>query len=57
VLTKTDADHLRRKKSVFRHVTSTKKQLFIVLLTTFGLIKNKHSLGLVDNVLDMNALF
>ena len=57
VLTKEDADNLRRKKSIFRHVTGTKKQIFIVLITTFGLIKNKHSLGLVDNVLDMNALF
>ncbi len=56
-LTKEDADNLRRKKSIFRHVTGTKKQIFIVLMTTFGLLKNKHSLGLVDNVLDMNALF
>ncbi len=51
------AENLRRKKSIFRHVTGTKKQIFIVLITTFGLLKNKHSLGLVDNVLDMNALF
>lgn len=57
VLTKGDADRLRRKKSIFRHVTGTKKQIFIVLITTFGLLPNKHSLGLVDNVLDMNALF
>ena len=57
ILTKTDADNLRRKKSIFRHVTGTKKQIFIVLITTFGLLKNKHSLGLVDNDLDMNALF
>jgi uncharacterized protein len=57
VLTKEDADNLRRKKSIFRHVTGTKKQIFIVLITTFGLIKNKHSLGLVDNVLEMDALF
>ncbi len=57
VLSKTDADNLRRKKSIFRHITGTKKQIFIVLITTFGLLKNKHSLGLVDNVLDMNALF
>jgi len=57
VLTKVDADNLRRKKSIFRHVTGTKKQIFIVLITTFGLIKNKHSLGLVDSTLDMNALF
>jgi hypothetical protein len=57
ILTKIDADNLRRKKSVFRHVTGTKKQIFVVLITTFVLLKNKHSLGLVDNVLDMNALF
>jgi len=57
VLTKADADNLRRKKSIFRHVTGTKKQIFIVVITTFGLLNNKHSLGLVDNVLDMNALF
>lgn len=57
VMSKEDADNLRRKKSIFRHVTGTKKQIFIVLITTFGLIKNKNSLGLVDNVLDMNALF
>jgi uncharacterized protein len=57
ILTKEDADNLRRKKSIFRHVTRTKKQIFIVLITTFGLMKNKHSLGLVDNALDMNALF
>lgn len=57
VLTKADADNLRRKKSIFRHVTGTKKQIFIVVITTFGLLHNKHSLGLVDNVLDMNALF
>lgn len=57
VLTEADASALRRKKSIFRQATDTKKQLFIVLITTFGLIKNKHSLGLVDNVLDLNALF
>ena len=57
VMTKADADNLRRKKTIFRHVTGTKKQIFIVLITTFGLLKNNHSLGLVDNVLDLNALF
>jgi hypothetical protein len=57
LLTKAEADNLRRKKSVFRQVTGTKKQIFVVLITTFDLIKNQHSIGLVDNVLDMNALF
>lgn len=56
-LSKVNADNLRRKKSLFRQVTGTKKQIFIVLITTFDLIPNKNSLGLVDNVLNMNALF
>jgi uncharacterized protein len=57
ILTKADADNIRRKKSIFRHVTATKKQIYVVLITTFGLLKNQHSIGLVDNELDMNALF
>ena len=57
LLTKVEADNLRRKQRVFRQVTGTKKQIFIVLVTTFDLIKNQHSVGLVDNILDMNALF
>lgn len=50
------ADNLRNL-FFFRHVTGTKKQIFVVMITTFRLLNNKHSLGLVDNVLDMNALF
>ncbi len=57
ILTKTDADNLRRKKSIFRHATGTKKQIFIAMVTTFGLLENKYSIGLVDTALDMNALF
>ena len=56
-LTKADADHLRQKRSVFRQVTRTKKQVFIVLVTTYGVQQNQHSLGLVDNVINMNQLF
>jgi uncharacterized protein len=57
IFSKTDADDLRRKKSIFRHLTGTKKQIFIVAISTFGILSNKHSLGLVDNSLDLNALF
>jgi len=52
-----DGDNLRRKKSIFVHTTKSKKQVIIVLVTTFGLVHNKESLGLIDNVLDMNSLF
>jgi len=56
-LTKVDAEKLKRKRTVFRKSSQTKKQIFLVLLTTFGLSSNKHSFGLVDNALDMDVLF
>ena len=29
----------------------------MILICTYGLDKNKYSIGLIDNVLDMNDLF
>ncbi len=56
-LTKADAITLEQKKRVFRKVTKTKKQLFVALIATYGLHPNSHSIGLIDNVLDMDCLF
>lgn len=56
-LSKEVADKLRRKRRIFRQVSKTKKQLFLVLITTFGLVPGKHSLGLIDNALSMDDLF
>ena len=41
----------------FKEKTKTKKHLMIVILTTFGMTHNKYSLGLVENILTMDALF
>ena len=57
VLSKEEADKLRRKRSIFRRVSKTKKQLFMVLITTFGLAQRKYRLGLIDNVIGMDDLF
>lgn len=57
ILTKAYAEKLRQKRSIFKAVSKTKKQIFITLISTFGLIENKHSTSLVDNTLDMDALF
>ena len=56
-LSKEEAEKLRRKRTIFKEVSKTQKQLFIVLITTFGLIPNKHSIGLVDQVVTMDDLF
>ena len=57
ILNKEEAEKLKRKRSVFRRVSKTKKQLFLVLISTYGLVPNKHSLGLIDNEISMDDLF
>lgn len=56
-LTKEEADKLRQKRRVLQEATKTKKQIFMVLISTFNLIPNQHSIGLIDNVINMNDLF
>ncbi len=56
-ITKEYATNLRNKLAVFREETSTKKTLFLTMITTFGLKQNEHSLQLVNDALDMGALF
>lgn len=51
------ANTLRNKAAIFKKATKTNKQLFWTLITSFGLKHNQYSLGLVDTVLDLNALF
>lgn len=51
------ANSLREKMAVFKASTQTRKQIFWTLITTFGLTHNQYSLGLVDTVLTMDALF
>ncbi|MFT3681667.1 MAG: ATP-binding protein [Ferruginibacter sp.] len=48
---------LRLKETVFKQQTKTRKQIFFTLVTTFGLIKNEHSIGLVDSVITADKLF
>lgn len=57
VLNKEQAEEIQLKKAIFKSATSTSKQLFFTLLTTFPLVQNEHSLGTIDSTLDMNCLF
>jgi len=56
-LTEADAKSLQNKMRVFREATGTKKHLMLTMMTTFGLHHNKHSLGLVEQVLTLEDLF
>ncbi|MEY4902605.1 MAG: hypothetical protein RLZZ292_420 [Bacteroidota bacterium] len=57
VLDKDDAAKLREKTATFKTVTQTSKQVFLTLISTFGIKPNTHSVGLVNRSFDMNILF
>jgi uncharacterized protein len=56
-LSKSYAEDLRNKIAIFKEITQTRKQVFLSLLTTFGLKHNEYSLGLIDKALTMDILF
>ncbi len=56
-LSESDAKALRNQMWIFKEKTGTKKHLMIVLITTFGMEHNMHSLGLVEKILTMEDLF
>jgi uncharacterized protein len=56
-INKSEAAELREKVALFKRLTQTQKQVFLTLVTTFGIKTNEHSLGLVDNDLALNVLF
>lgn len=51
------AEVLKHKMAVFSERTHTKKQLFLVLMTPFGIKKNAWSEGLIQNEVTAEALF
>lgn len=51
------AEALNQKLFAFRQQTKTRKHIFLTLISTFGLHKNEHSIGLVDKQLVMDDLF
>jgi AAA+ ATPase superfamily predicted ATPase len=57
ILSKDYAEKLKTKLDRFEEVSKTRKQLFLTLITTFGLKHNQHSLGLVNQVLTLDDLF
>ncbi len=56
-LSKQYADALRKKRELLKTESKTKKHIFITLITTYGLIQNQHSLGLVDHIVTLEDLF
>ena len=56
-LTKSYTEKLREKMRIFRETTKTKKQLFWVFISTFGLKPNQYSTSIIAQSLTMDDLF
>jgi uncharacterized protein len=56
-ITKPYADNLKNKLACFRAENSTNKTLFMTIISTYGITPNIHSSQIVQESLDMNALF
>ncbi len=56
-LSKSDALGLRTKMAIFKNITKTKKQLFLSMISVFGVAENEHSNGLVVNNITADDLF
>jgi len=56
-ITKKYAGELRQKMQVFREVSGTRKNIFLIFLTTHGLTPNAYSRELVQESITTEALF
>jgi uncharacterized protein len=57
VISKEYAEHLRKKITVFRANSKTKKTIFMTMITTFGLKKNEYAYELIQNEVVLEDLF
>lgn len=51
------AKELRNKTETFKRITATRKNVFLTLITTFGVTKNEYALELVDSSLTIDDLY
>ncbi|MBA2250392.1 MAG: ATPase [Chitinophagaceae bacterium] len=56
-ITKSYAEELKSKQTVFQQKTKTMKTIFTTMITTYGTTKNNYSIAQVQNEIKMDALF
>ncbi len=56
-ITKKYAEEIKNKVNTFKSVTKSKKNVFVTMITTYGVKENSYSLEIVQNNLKMDCLF
>jgi AAA+ ATPase superfamily predicted ATPase len=57
VITKDYADELERKKSIYKEITRTKKQIIWCLITSNGIVKNSYYKNLISHAITLKDLY
>lgn len=57
VLSKSEATNIRHKLAVFKNESRSKKALFPTIISSFGILPNEHSIGLIQQVVQLDDLF
>lgn len=57
IITKEYAEKLRKKVEIFKKITRTNKQIFIVMISSSGLKQNQYSNNLISQVVTLEDLF
>lgn len=57
VIDKDYSEKLREKIAIFKDATRTKKSVFLTMITSYGVEKNKYSAALIQNEVMMDNLF
>lgn len=56
-ISKSYADQIHQKVSIFKQKTKTKKNVFVTMLTSNGVLKNEYYLSAITNELEIGDLF
>ncbi|HLF63844.1 MAG TPA: ATP-binding protein [Saprospiraceae bacterium] len=57
VITNSYLNELRKKCELFKTYTKTRKNIFLTMITAYGVSKNAQMLNIVSNTVEMKALF
>ena len=57
IIDKSYAAELRQKRDTFRRITGTRKNLFLTMVTTFGIVDNAYAKELITNSVLADELF
>ena len=57
IITKSYSEDLRKKIALFKHYSKTKKQVFFTFISSYQVLPNENSRGIIDKEISLESLF